>query len=144
MFDEWTAELVAPQHGFSQQLLMVVPEEPHAGPYGDEAYALASAAGLEPAQLFATAEFEPPSGLALIVNVVPGEGAPGGSSFDFECGLVIPPDAFPIGVTGDLLREGAVYDSELESEYLAPAGDGISHFFMVWGTNSAFGPPEVG
>jgi hypothetical protein len=72
-----------------------------------------------------------------------GEVAPGGSSFDFECGRVIPQEVSPIAVTGDLLREGAVYDPDLESYYYPPAAGGISHFFIAWGTNSHFGPPEV-
>jgi hypothetical protein len=43
------------------------------------------------------------------------------------------------------LAEKRIFISTLapETYYYPPAAGGISHFFIAWGTNSHFGPPEV-
>jgi len=139
-------DLFQPNHRFFMREFSIGPAQPHDGPYDDEAFALAVAAGVTPRQRLTTADYTAPSGVVVIINVVPGKGAPSGSSFDFDSGPILPNARFPIHVLGSLLREGAPLEL-FDSYYLgydqfmpAIAKDGPSHLFVLVADNSSFVP----
>jgi len=152
-FDGWTAfldDLTGPNHASDPNDFIIGPALPHAGPYDDELYSLAIAQGITPKQTFTEAEFSDPSGVTIMMNIVPSEDAVTGSSFDFDSGPIIPNALFPIAVDGDVLREGVMYDAAFDSSYpgypaMVPPieKDGPSHLVWFFGESSAFGPPAT-
>jgi hypothetical protein len=145
-FVSFLGQLFQPKHRFFTREFSIGPAQPHDGPYDDEAFALALAAGLTPSQTLTTADYTAPSGVVVIINVVPGLGAPSGSSFDFDSGPILPNLRFPIHVLGSLLREGApleLFDSYYPGyDQFTPAldKDGPSHLFVFVADNSSFVP----
>jgi hypothetical protein len=142
----WIGGLCQPNHRFFQKEFTIGPALAHFGPYDDEAFALAIADGLEPTQVLSTAAYTAPSGVVLVINLVPSEIAPTGSSFDFDSGPIIPNSRFPIRVHGSLLRDGApqeFFDSFYPGyDQFTPAidKDGSSHLFIFLADNSSFVP----
>lgn len=149
-FFDWQSEFFGSRHIYSAPDGLFLPGEPHEGPYDLELSTLADEATLVPAQAFSVEEFTDPSGLVLLIAVVPGPQASSGRSPDFEDGPIITNEVFPIIVTGGVYRNGEPFDLDFDSNFFGydqlstPIdADGPSHFFMGFGENSAFGPNGV-
>lgn len=149
-FFDWQSELFGARHIYSPADGLFLPGEPHEGPYDSEISTLADAAAVAPAQAFSVEEFTDPSGLILLIAVVPGRQASRGRSPDFDDGPIIANHVFPIRVSGGVYRDGEPYDLDFDSTFLGydqlstPIdADGASHFFMGFGEDSAFGPSGV-
>ena len=126
---------------------IIGPALAHAGPYTDEIYSLVTAKSMTVKQDFTVSEFTAPSGVLIMMNIVPSAGAATGSSFDFDSGPIIANALFPMTVNGDVYRNGVLYDSEFDSMYPGYPGqnppiakDGPSHLLYFFGENSFFGP----
>jgi hypothetical protein len=139
--------LTGPNHAFDENDFIIGPAIAHPGPYNDELYQLAIAKSITPKQTFTKAEFTDPSGVTIMLNIVPSAGAAIGSSFDFASGPIIANSLFPIAVDGDMYREGVMYDNAFDSSYPGYPGmnppiakDGPSHLVWFFGENSSFGP----
>jgi len=139
--------LTSPNHAYDVNDNIIGPALPHAGPYDDELYGLAVAKNVPVKQTFSVAEFSDPSGVTIMMNIIPSAGAATGSSVDFASGPIIPNALFPIAVDGDMFREGVLYDAEFDSSYPGYPGqtppivkDGPSHLVWFFGENSSFGP----
>jgi hypothetical protein len=144
---EFLDDLTGPNHAFDMNDGIIGPGAVHAGPYDDELYLLAVAKDIPVKQSFTTEEFSDPSGVTIMMNIIPSEGAVTGSSVDFASGPIIPNTLFPFTVDGDMYREGVLYDPYFDGTYAGyPAmtppieKDGPSHFVWFFGENSAFGP----
>jgi hypothetical protein len=150
LFNAFTSGLVSPNHAYDANDNVIGPAIAHAGPYDDELFSLVSAKGLTAKQAFSEAEFTPPSGVVIMLNIVPSAGAATGSSFDFASGPIMPNALFPMIVDGDVLRDGVMYDPNFDSAFpgypaMTPpiVKDGPSHLLWFFGENSFFGPPNT-
>jgi hypothetical protein len=143
-------DMVGPNHAWDDDDFIVGPKLPHAGPYDDEIFSLAVAAGHTPKQSFTKAEFTGPKGVIITFNIIPGAGAPTGSSFDFASGPILPNAIFPLKVDGDMYREGELYDPFFDGDFPGYLGltppinkDGASHLFWFFAEDDAFAPPNT-
>src|SRR5262245_33225110 len=84
--------------------------------------------------------------------IVPGAGAPIGSSPDFVSGPVLQHSLFPIHLDWALYRNRYIVDPAGDSDYPAlsavlppdQAGDGWSHVVLAWGENTEYIPATPG
>jgi hypothetical protein len=143
-------DLTAPNHTYDMNDNIIGPGPAHAGPYDNELYGMAVAKSVPVKQAFTVAEFSDPSGVTIMMNIIPSAGAAVGSSVDFASGPIIPNALFPIAVDGDMLREGVMYDADFDSSYPVYPGmtppivkDGPSHLVWFFGENSSFGPENT-
>jgi hypothetical protein len=146
---DWVLKFFGPRHAYSSSEQAFLPGQPHDGPYASELEVLAEAAKLVPAQQLTEAQFSPPSGLVLLVMIVPGAAAPSGSSPDFESAPILPNELFPISATGGVYKQGKPYDLNFGDKILGYDAlsqpidvEGASHFFLSFAENSSFGPPD--
>lgn len=144
---DWLAKLFGGKHPFFGNENLYGPGVAHAGPYNHEPASLFAAANVDAKQTFTTAEFSAPSGVALVVCVVPNASAPYGTSPDFTDGPIIPNGLFPLYVDGDLRLNGVAYDKAFDGVYtgydqFSPpiAKQGASHVMLWFAENSSYGP----
>jgi hypothetical protein len=144
------SNIAAPNHAWDANDFIIGPAVAHAGPYGDEMYSLVTARSMTVKQAFTVSEFTAPSGVLILLTLVPSAGAATGSSFDFDTGPIIPNALFPIANDGDLYRNGVLYDAAFDGSYSGYPGqnppivkDGPSHLPYFFGENSFFGPPAT-
>lgn len=150
LYFDWHSEFFGSRHVHSPSETAFLPGEPHDGPYASELAVLAEAAGFSSTQQLSEAEFAPPSGLVLLIMIVPGSEAPQGRSPDFKEGPIIPNELFPIDVMGGVYREGQPYDLGVNDRIVGYDAlsepidvEGASHFFVSFGENSGFGPADL-
>jgi hypothetical protein len=143
-------DMVGPNHAWDDNDFIVGPKLPHAGPYDDEIFSLAVAAGHTPKQAFTKAEFTGPKGVIITFNIIPSAGAATGSSFDFASGPILANALFPLKVDGDMYRNGELYDPFFDGDFggypaLTPPidKDGASHLFWFFAEDDAFAPPNT-
>jgi hypothetical protein len=129
---------------------LIGPDKAHAGPYNDELYTLATAKNLKLKQTFSKAEFTGPKGVWVAFNIIPGEGAPTGSSFDSASGPILPKAIFPLTEDGDTYRNGELYDPFFDGSFSGQHNlhppidkDGASHLFWFFGEDNYFGPENT-
>lgn len=145
--EAWTA----PNHKWwGDPDYLIGPDKVHAGPYNDELYTLAKAKNLKLKQTFSKAEFTGPKGVWVAFNIVPSEGAPTGSSFDFASGPILPKAIFPLTEDGDTYRNGELYDPFFDGSFSGQHNlhppidkDGASHLFWFFGEDDFFGPEDT-
>lgn len=129
---------------------LIGPAKVHAGPYNDELYTLAKAKNLSLKQTFSKAEFHGPKGVWVAFNIVPGDGAPTGSSFESASGPILPKAIFPLTEDGDTYRNGELYDPFFDGSFSGQHNlhppidkDGASHLFWFFGEDDFFGPENT-
>jgi hypothetical protein len=142
-----TNAIVAPNHAWDANDGSIGPVVAHTGPYNDEIYSLVTARNFTVKQSFTVSEFTAPSGVIIMLNIVPSAGAATGSSFDFSSGPIIANSLFPLVVDDDVFRNGVIFDSASNSSFVGYpnqnppiARDGPSHLLYVFGENNSFGP----
>lgn len=135
---------------FFQTAAAVLPDHvpgrvPHAGPYDQEITQGLASAGLVSKFVFDVSELAAPQGIFFAFVIVPGAGAPLGSSLDFASGPIIPNANLPIRVAGDAFRNGALFEQDAFGATLGlVAGrDGSSHNFIIGALNSESAPPGL-
>lgn len=90
---------------------VVLPGAAHPGPYTSELATGLAALGIPDRTAFLPSEMAgTPNAIWFAYTLVPNPGVTG-SSPDFASGPVIPESVFPIVATGQILRDGAPYDS---------------------------------
>ena len=131
------SSILGPRHQYYEAVAGFGPAVAHAGPYTGELAAMLAARALTPQQSFVAADLNFPAGIGLIVAIVPGAGAPRGSSFDFAEGPIIPNPRFPLTTIGRVFRDGATFDPNIlletrgYDEFMPPIdADGPSHLFL--------------
>ena len=101
--------LGSPQHRVDHDRKMILPGAAHGPLYELEISQGLARCGLSARRSFSRAEFQ--QGLIFATMIVPREGAaPHGKSPDFDNGLVLPEDLFPMVLDGDLFLHGAGTD----------------------------------
>lgn len=127
------------------------PAQPHGPPYQGEIAAGLAAAGYEASNVFPRRAFAPPRAVHVLYLIAPTERAPHGRTADFADGPYWPESWEPLWIDGDLLHEGVSVDSEWDLYFPAfenfrseIGGDGYSHMFGSWYTNSDYFPAAVG
>ncbi len=145
----WLSTLTAPDHTFYDAEGVFGPGHAHQAPYDDELYAKFVAHGFTAKQTFEVAEFTPPSGVMLLIMIIPSTQAELGSSVDFTTGPIIQNALFPVLTDGDLYRNGTLFNPNFDGswpgydKFMPPiAADGASHFFLAYDANTSFGSGE--
>lgn len=131
------------------------PGAAHTGPYDSEASQGLQNLGLVSKEVYSLSEFD--DGVFLTYLLVPTADAPNGPSPDFQNGLILPNDMFPITGGGQTLREGELFEDNGPVDIPSlntvgmvtdPDGNSVdftglndSHILLFWGTASFFGPP---
>lgn len=151
-FSQFSAPLGTPDNLslFNQTVAAVLPNHapirvPHDGPYDQEITQGVANAGFVNKTVFDTSEFNAPSGIFFGFIIVPGAGAPVGSSFDFASGPIIPNSILPLRLTGDLFRNGEIFEANAITFTFNPSAtrDGNSHNVLLTAENSSFAPPGL-
>lgn len=149
LFEATLSALLDPLHTFDPWF-GIVAGVPHDAPYEREMADGLAAAGFRETTDLTVEEFEPPNGAVLAWTLVPGDGAPLGSSPDFDRGPILAEEVFPIRTTGVLFRDGVVFDADWDvarSSLAAVAPElqleGWSHLPDVWGESFAYAPEGV-
>jgi hypothetical protein len=114
----------------------------HSPPYDQELPLTMQYIGIPSGDHFPKEAWVAPASLTLAGAVVPAEGAPVGSSFDFDSGPII---TTRIVVDGSLFKDGELVDPDFdETEPLVDevfpgtAQEGFSHLPLVFGESTAF------
>jgi hypothetical protein len=146
-----TEESVLPAHVFFGNEGVVGPRTAHAPPYDGELAAGVTAAGLVNNDRFTLDDITAPQGILLMFLIVPGQGAPNGSSTDYSDGPIIANADFPVAADGDLHYLGGLVDPAFDSNYPGPTGlsppfsvDGASHWVFAFGETTAYIPRRRG
>jgi hypothetical protein len=126
-----TAEkiLPPPDHLFASGF-GIVPGAPHPPPYDDEMDDGVKAAGFKDKIVFSSGQFSIPDAVWLLFMIIPGAGAPLGSSPDYGHGPIVPNNLFPITVSTILTSNGVTLDS---LAYSVPPTTGLPTPIMVDG-----------
>jgi hypothetical protein len=123
------------------------PRVPHQPPYNQELATGLALTGYREGDVFDVSEFTAPSGVYLGFVVVPGPGAPTGSSPDFLSGPIIPVGIQPIRIRGDVFLDGALFEQSpgaFSLNLTSVAGiDGGSHFVVALFEDSSFASPGL-
>jgi len=118
------------------------PRVPHQPPYSQEFASGLASTGFPQGDVFSVSQFIPPSGIHLGFVLVPGPGAPIGSSPDFTSGPIIPLSVQPITAGGDVFLNGALFERNafgFVGLISTPGIEGGSHFLVDLFENSATG-----
>lgn len=99
------SELPPPAHAWSDAL-GIVPGEAHSQPYDTELSERIAALGFADKDTFTVDEAAGARTVLTIYMVVPSEGAPEGSSPDFDAGPILPDTIFPIHVEATFTLDG--------------------------------------
>jgi len=145
-----TIEKVLPAHRYDKAHNVMAPVTAHAH-YDLEIPQGLAAFGLKPKDSFSVAELQAPSCVFVVLQLVPGAGAPTGASPDFASGPILSPAAFPLLIDGALLTGGKVVDPGLGFVYPGmkslspqPSGDSYSHVPLVLFENSELVQAQAG
>lgn len=130
--DIMTSLLPPPDHAMHPQL-GIGPGAAHAGPYDDEFLAGMAAEGYVDGHSYQQSEGLLPFGIMSVFMVVPTAGAPMGSSPDFNSGLIIPNEVFPISVSAGAYQDNVALDGYAYSFDVGPLDDTLDPPFDVDG-----------
>lgn len=126
----------------------ITPDQPHPGDdFTTDILRGVQANGFVDKTTFSPSEFSAGRGVFLFYMVVPGAGAPVGSSPDFASGPIIPNGAFPISQSFDTFYgNGTLADSSgtFTLDVLHPDLDGESHIPFFVADNFSFMDPSKG
>lgn len=106
--------------------LGIGPGAAHAGPYGGEFAQGVAANGFVESTGFTADRYSNGIGVYLVFMVVPGPGAPSGSSPDFASGPILPNAAFPFTIEGITLTDGV--PNAVAAQFPVPAIDQVPDF----------------
>lgn len=127
--------------------LGIGPGAPHPGPYDTEIGQGVAAAGYRESTTFSTSDYSNGNGVYLAFMLVPGAGAPIGSSPDFASGPIIPDTIFPLSAangtfTNGVFNDGSALTIPATSDASLPGLDGYSHipYFLADNFDFALNP----
>lgn len=137
-------ELLAPGHLFADGALYW--GEAHDPPYDAELGSSMRRARCTSGQTFTVDEFSAPSAWVLLFVLVPTAGASEGTSPDFLLGPILGDEVYPIASTGDLTRDGELFDPDFDGQWagmedLGVPFSGFSHQIIMNYSNADAGPP---
>ena len=126
--------------------------EPHGPPYDDEVAEGVTGQGFVDGSVFSAGHFTAPSGIFVMLMIVPDEGAPTGSSADFSQGPILDPKMEPISFFRQWYRDGDPLFAPDDGKHypgideLTPptVGDGYSHIEVIGGINDEHFDPIPG
>lgn len=137
--------LFGPEHMTAGNGAVLVDGAPHGGPYETELGRRLAAGAVTPGHLFHVSDWTAPQGLVFVALLVPGAGAPTGSSSDAVSGPIIPASAYPLRSAGALFHDGALVDPAFDGSLGPPDGlDGRSHQFVIMVETTEFIPGSPG
>jgi hypothetical protein len=144
-----TGQLVLPEPYYKYVPgLGITPDQPHPGDdFTTDILQGVQANGFVDKTTFSASEFSEGRGVFLSYMVVPGAGAPVGSSPDFTSGPIIPNGAFPVSQSFDTFYgNGTLADSSgtFTLDVLHPDLDGESHIPFFVADNFSFMDPSKG
>lgn len=118
--------LLPPPNHQPHPALSIGPGTAHAGPYDREFAQGVGANGFQESARFTVDQYSNGSGVYLVFMVVPGAGAPLGSSPDFASGPVLPNRWFPLTIEGITFTDGS--PNAVSNQFQVPAIDQVAGF----------------